>query len=60
VENEEVLHRVKEEMSIVHTIKRKKAGRVGHILLTSCPLKHGTEGKLEGRREITGRRGRSY
>jgi L-serine deaminase len=40
VRNEDVLHRVKEERNIVHTIK--------HVI----------EGKLEGRMEVTGRRGR--
>ena len=31
VRNEEVLHRVKEERNIIHTIKRRKANRIGHI-----------------------------
>jgi hypothetical protein len=53
VENEEMLHRVKEEINIVHTIKRKKADRIGHILLTNCLLKHVTERKIEERTEIT-------
>jgi hypothetical protein len=52
--NEEVLHRVKEERNIVHTIKRK-ANWIGHILGRNCLLKNVIEGKLEGR---TGRRGR--
>jgi hypothetical protein len=58
VRNEEVLHRVKEEMNIVHTIKRRKANWIGHILRRKCLLKHVIEGKLEGRIEMTGRRGR--
>jgi hypothetical protein len=33
VRNEDVLHRVKEERNIVHTIKRRKANWIGHILL---------------------------
>jgi hypothetical protein len=53
--NEEVLHRVKEERNILHTIKRRKANWTGHILRRNCLLKHVIEGKLEGR---TGRRGR--
>jgi replicative superfamily II helicase len=57
VRNEEVLHRVKEERNIVHTIKRK-ANWIGHILRRNCLLKHVIEGKLEGRIEMTGRRGR--
>ena len=32
VRNEEVLHRVKEERSVIHTIKRRKANWIGHIL----------------------------
>jgi hypothetical protein len=56
--NEEVLHRVKEERNILHTIKRRKANWIGHILSRNCLLKHVIEGKLEGRIEMTGRRGR--
>jgi hypothetical protein len=58
VRNGEVLHRVKEERNIVHTIKRRKANWIGHILRRNCLLKHVTEGNLEGRIEMTGRRGR--
>jgi hypothetical protein len=57
VRNEEVLHRVKEERNIVHTIKRRKANWIGHIWRRNCLLKHVIEGKLEGRIEMTGRRG---
>jgi hypothetical protein len=49
---------VKEERNIVHTIKRRKANWIGHILLRNCLLKHVIEGKLEGRIEVTGRQGR--
>jgi hypothetical protein len=49
VRNEEVLHRVKEERDIVHTIKRRKANWIGHILRRNCLLKHVIKGKLEGR-----------
>jgi hypothetical protein len=58
VRNEEVLHIVKEERNIVHTIKRRKANWIGHILHRNCLLKHVIEGKLEGRGKMTGRRGR--
>jgi hypothetical protein len=58
VRNEEVLHRVKEEMNIVHKIKRRKTSWIGHILRRNCLLKHGIEGKIEGRIEMKGRRGR--
>jgi hypothetical protein len=48
---------VKEERNIVHTIKRRKANWIGHILRRNCLLKHVFEGKLEGRTEMTGREG---
>jgi hypothetical protein len=57
-EKEEVLHRVKEERNILHTIKRRKANWIGHIMRRNCLLKHVIEGKVEGRLELTGRRGR--
>jgi hypothetical protein len=44
VRNEEVLHRVKEERNIVHTINRRKANWIGHILRRNCLLKHVIEG----------------
>jgi hypothetical protein len=49
VRNEEVLHRVKEERNILHTIKRRKANWIVHILHRNCLLKHVTEGKIGGR-----------
>jgi hypothetical protein len=58
VRNEDVLHRVKEERNIVHTIKRRKANWIGHILRRNCLLKHVIEGNLEERIEVMGRRGR--
>jgi hypothetical protein len=57
VRNEEVLHRVTEERNTVHTIKRRKANWIGHILRRNCLLKHVTEAKIEGI-EVAGRRGR--
>jgi hypothetical protein len=47
VRNEEVLHGVKEERNILHTIKRRKANWIGHILRRNCLLKHGIKGKIE-------------
>jgi hypothetical protein len=49
VRNEAVLHRVKEERNIVHTIKRRKANWICHVLRRNCLLKHVIEGKIEGR-----------
>jgi hypothetical protein len=51
VRSEEVLHTVKEEMNIVHTVKRRKANWIGHILPRNCLLKHVIEGKMEGRED---------
>jgi hypothetical protein len=45
----EVSHRVKEERNILHTVDRRKAGWIGHILRGNCLLKHVTEGKTDGR-----------
>jgi hypothetical protein len=56
--NAEVLHRVKEEKSSLHTLKRRKANWIGHILRRNCFLKYMIEGKLEGRIEMTRIRGR--
>jgi hypothetical protein len=53
VRNEEVLHRVKEERNIIHTVKRRNANWIGHILRRNCLLKHFIEGKIE----VTGRQG---
>jgi hypothetical protein len=54
----EVLHTVKEERNIVHTIKRSKANWIGHILRRNCLLKHVIGGEIERRIEVKGRRGR--
>jgi hypothetical protein len=48
VRNEKVLHRVKEERNILHTIKRRKANWTGHVFRTNCILKHFTEGEIIG------------
>jgi hypothetical protein len=54
VRNEKVLQRVKEERNIIHTIKRRKANWIGHILCRSYHLKHIIEGNI-GVIEVTGR-----
>ena len=33
--NEEVLHRLKEERNIIHTVKRREANWIGHVLRTN-------------------------
>jgi hypothetical protein len=44
------LRRVEEERNILHTIKRRKANWIGHILRRNCLLKQVVEGKIEGKR----------
>ena len=51
-------YRVEEERNHIHTTKRRKANCFGHILRRNCLLKHVIEGKIEGRIEMTIRRGR--
>jgi hypothetical protein len=58
VRNEEVLHRVKEERNIIHTVKRRKANWIGRILFRNCLVKHIISGKIEGGIKVTGRQGR--
>jgi hypothetical protein len=58
VRNEEVLHRVRAERNILHTVKRRKAIWKGHILRRNCFLKYVIEGKVERRIEMKVRQGR--
>jgi hypothetical protein len=53
----EVLQRVKGERNIAHTLIRRKANWIGHILRRNCLLKYVNEGKVEGIIEVMGRRG---
>jgi hypothetical protein len=54
----EVLHSIKEERDILHTVKRKMADWFGRILRRNCILKSVIEGKIEGKIAVTGRGGR--
>jgi len=45
----EVSLRVREERNFVHTIYRRKANWIGHILRGNCLLKQVIGGKIEGR-----------
>jgi hypothetical protein len=56
----EVLHIVKEERIILHTIGRSKDNWIGHTLRRNCLLKHVSEGKIDGGMKVTGRRGRKH
>jgi len=51
--SEEALQGVKKERNIVRTIKRKKANWIGHILRRNCLQNHVTDGKIEGKLEVT-------
>jgi hypothetical protein len=54
VNNEAVLHRVKEGRNSLYTRRRRKANWIGHILRRNCLIIHIIEGKILGTR----RRGR--
>jgi hypothetical protein len=56
--NEAVLLRVKKQRYILHEISKRKANWIGHILCRNCLLQRFIEGKIKGRIEVTGRRGR--
>jgi len=58
VRNEEVLLRVNEQKNILHEIRKRKANWIGHILRRNCLLKQVIEGKINGKMEVTKRRGR--
>jgi len=58
VRNEEILLRVKEQRNILHEINKRKANWTGNILRRNCLLQRVIEGKIKGRIEVTGRRGR--
>jgi len=51
------LQTVKEDSNIQLTTKRRKNNWTGYMLCRNCLLKHVTEGKMAGRKEVTGRRG---
>jgi hypothetical protein len=44
-----VLHDVKDDRNILHTIKRTKANWIGHILRANYFLNHIIEGKIKAR-----------
>jgi hypothetical protein len=58
IANDEVSLRVKEERNALHTINRRTVTSNGHILRRNCLLKHVLAGRVEGRLEVMGRRGR--
>ena len=60
VRNEDVLPRVKEQRNILHEISKRKANWIGHVLRRNCLLQRVIEGKIKGRIQVTGRRGRRH
>jgi hypothetical protein len=48
VRNYEVLHRVKEQMYILHEIRKRKANWIANILRRICLLQRVTVGKIQG------------
>ena len=53
-----MLRRVKEERSIQHIIRRRKANRTGHNLRSNCLLKHVIEVRIDEKLVVNGRRRR--
>jgi hypothetical protein len=51
-------HKIHRQKHYCECAKRKNASWIGHIWRRNCLLKHVIEGKLEGRIETKGRRGR--
>jgi len=50
----ESLHKVKEKRDSLHTIKRRKANWIGHILHSNCLLKQVIQGKNTGKNSRKG------
>ena len=57
VRQDNLLHRV-EGRNILHTLKVRKYNWIGHILRRNWLVKHVIDGKISGRIEMTGWRGR--
>ena len=55
-----MLQRVKEDRNILRTVQTRKANWIGHMLRRNCQLKHGIEGKIEGRTEMKERNVRRH
>ena len=58
VANDKVSLRLKEERNVLRTTNEKTVTSIGHVLRRNCLLKHVLAGKVEGRLEVMGRRGR--
>jgi len=58
VRNEEMVHRLRKERNILHTIQNRKANWIGLIVCRNCLLKHVILRKIDRRIKVTGRRRR--
>ena len=47
MKKEEAFQNVKDERNILHTIERRKADCIGHILHRNCLVKHVIEGRMK-------------
>jgi len=56
LQNEEVLHRVKEVRNTLCRIKRRKGNWIGHNWHRNCLRKYVIDGEKERRVEVAGRR----
>ena len=56
--NDDMLLQINDQRNILHTITKRKANWIGHILRWNCLLIRVIEGKTEGEREVTRRQGR--
>ena len=52
----EVLHRVKRERNILHTVKGRNANWIGRILRRNCLVEQVVEGEVDGRIEVKTRK----
>jgi hypothetical protein len=53
VDNEAVLHRVKKERNMLHTIRQREANWIGHILHRNCLLQHIIEGQEDEEGDVS-------
>jgi hypothetical protein len=47
--NEDVLHRVKKDRNMLHTVKGREGSWIGHVLRKNCLTKRVIEGEIEGK-----------
>lgn len=55
LKNENVMYTMKGGINSLHTIKRRKANSIGHVLCKNCLLEHFIAGEVQGKLEAMGR-----